>query len=100
MATRRGFWSLLEELGPRHPARGQLDWTASLDALQAGLETLGFTRPASEIECALENGAKWNPGFPWHIEKLSEGRYRFRATPEVLSELQFGPVRTVKVTVG
>jgi hypothetical protein len=72
----KGFWTLLDELGPSLPEGGDIEWTATLDTIMIWLNSCGFRANKGIVETALDSAAQWNPGWPWRVERTGD-RYRF-----------------------
>ena len=73
---KKGFWTLLDELGPSLPEGGDIEWTASLDTIVAWLISHGFEASRGIVETELASAGERNPGWPWKVTRVGE-RYRF-----------------------
>lgn len=74
---KKGFWTLIEELGPSLPDDGDIEWSASLSTITDWLSTNGLPMAPETVTMALDSAAEWNPGWPWDVTREGE-RYRFR----------------------
>lgn len=72
----RGFWTLLEELGPRLPPGGDVVWIASLETIVRWLRSQGLEINETAVESALASASQWNPGWPWTVERHGD-QFRF-----------------------
>lgn len=74
---KKGFWTAIEELGPKHSANGEMSWTTNKSTILMWLSAYGLNPPWALAKDLLLKADKNNPGFPWTVEDLGEDRIRF-----------------------
>lgn len=72
----KGFWTLIEELGPSTPEGGDVEWSASVATISTWLKSKGLSVTHEQIQKELDAAGTNYPNWTLSVER-DGGRYRF-----------------------